>query len=130
MILYQVVQPFQYAISADTVNEAIKNFVKIHRNLNLNQIIITDQTNHWEAKMKYFIEDGRNRVGINAYPYMGPMTIGPSYVNWADNTLPGVTGIPLTPPLPAGSDLIFSPSIPYSPYGITNFVPTIIALDR
>ena len=67
MILYQVVHPFQYSISADTVNEAIKNFVKIHRNLNIANIIITDQKNNYEAKFNYFMEDGRNKVGINHY---------------------------------------------------------------
>ena len=61
MITYQVVQPFYYTISADTVNSAIKNFVKIHHDLNLNSIIIKDQSKHIQANIKYFTEDGRNR---------------------------------------------------------------------
>ena len=65
MITYQVVQPFFYTLSANTVNEAIKNFVKIHHDLNLNNIIITDQTKNYKANFKYFHQDGRNKVGIN-----------------------------------------------------------------
>ena len=127
MILYQVIQPFQYSISANTVNEAIKNFAKIHRDLSLSQIIITDQTNHYEAKFKYFIEDGRNKVGINAYPYIGPLTIGPSYLTWLDDPLPGVTGIPISPSFPASS--IWSPTVPYTPaISPATFVPTIVTL--
>ena len=127
MILYQVIQPFQYSISADTVNDAIKSFAKIHRNLNLSQIIITDQTNHYEAKFKYFMEDGRNKVGIDAYPYVGPITLGPSYITWLDNPIPGVTGIPISPSMPASS--IWSPTVPYVPVvSPVEYIPTIITL--
>lgn len=127
MMLYQVIQPFQYSISANTVNDAIKNFAKIHRDLSLSQIIITDQTNHYEAKFKYFIKDGRNKVGINAYPYIGPLNTGPAYINWLDAPLPGVSGIPLYPSIPASS--IWSPSVPYNPIlNSGSFIPTIITL--
>tara|TARA_B000000557_G_C20712971_1_gene416731 strand:+ start:467 stop:868 length:402 start_codon:yes stop_codon:yes gene_type:complete len=132
MILYQVVHPFQYSISADTVNEAIKNFVKIHRNLNIANIIITDQKNNYEAKFNYFMEDGRNKVGINHYPYLGPIVLGPTYAAYLD-TLPGATGTPLSPIMPAGTTSIWSSTVPYSPYGVppsyfSSSFPTIVTL--
>ena len=132
MILYQVVHPFQYAISADNVNQAIKNFVKIHRDLNIANIIITDQNKHYEAKFKYFLEDGRNKVGINAFPYYGPIVVGPTYTTYLE-TLPGATGTPVTPILPTSSNYIWSPTVPTGPYGLppsvlsSNF-PTIVTL--
>ena len=129
MILYQVVQPFFYEVSANTVNEAIKNFVKIHHNLNLANIIITDQKNHYEANMKYFIEDGRNRVGINVNPFSGPVIMGPAYTTYIE-TLPGATGTPLTPILPATVPAtIWDSNYPISPYASPVFVPTIIDLN-
>ena len=46
MQLYQVVYPFSYSISADSFNNAIKNFAKLHYDMNLNHVIITDQNKH------------------------------------------------------------------------------------
>lgn len=129
MILYQVVQPFFYEVSANTVNEAIKNFVKIHHNLSLSNIIISDQQAHYQANMKYFMEDGRNRVGINVNPYSGPIIMGPNYTTYVE-TLPGTTGIPLTPILPNNVPAtIWDNHYPVSPYGTHVFVPRIIDLN-
>ena len=130
MILYQVVQPFVYSISANTVNEAIKNFVKIHHNLNLNNIIITDQKNNYEANLRYFVEDGRNRVGINTFPYSGPIVLGPTYAAYIDEPLPGVTGTPISPRVPTVPSNIWSNNYPLSPYPLSplGFVPTIVNL--
>ena len=130
MILYQVIQPFTYSISADTLNEAIKNFVKIHHGLNLQNIIISDQTNHYQANFRYFTEDGRNRVGINTYPYSGPITIGPAYSVFIDQPLPGVTGIPISPRVPNDPLNTWNNTLlPLSPYSVgTPFIPTIINL--
>mgnify|MGYP001501309150 CR=1 FL=1 len=139
MITYQVVQPFYYSISADTVNSAIKNFVKIHHDLNLNSIIIKDQSRHIQANLKYFTEDGRNRVGINTFPYTGNIVIGPSYANYIQQlqVLPGATGTPLTPIVPSN---IWSNDYPLAPYttavvspvapiSSVGFVPTIIDVN-
>ena len=41
--MFNVVYPFHYTVTADTYNEAIKNFVKIHRDMNINHIVIKDQ---------------------------------------------------------------------------------------
>ena len=126
MILYQVVQPFFYELSANTVNEAIKNFVKIHHDINLANIIITDQKNHYQANMNYFLQDGRNKVGINVNPFSGPIVIGPTYSAYLD-TLPGATGTPLTPIVPANT---WNTAYPLSPYPVVApFVPHIIDIN-
>lgn len=132
MISYQVVQPFFYPISADTVNEAIKNFVKIHNDINVANLIITDQKNHYQAKFKYFLEDGRNKVGINVNPFHGPIVMGPTYSSYLE-TLPGATGTPISPIVSAEYPYqIWNPphSIVTTPYVTTPFIPTIINLDR
>jgi len=67
-MLYTFMQPVPYVLNADTVNEAIKNYVKFHRFHNINQIMLKDQTKHYKASLKYFKYDGRNKVGINVYP--------------------------------------------------------------
>ena len=67
-MLYTFLQPVHYVLNADTVNEAIKNYVKFHRFHKINQIMLTDQIKHYKASLKYFKHDGRNKVGINVYP--------------------------------------------------------------
>ena len=105
MNTFQVIQPFFYTISADTMNSAIKNFVKLHHDLNINSIIIKDQSQHYQANLKYFTEDGRNRVGINTFPYNGTITIGPAYDVYLQqyHVLPGATGTPISPVMPANT---------------------------
>jgi hypothetical protein len=55
-------------VNGTSFKTAVKNFVKLHHSLKLNKIIITDQNKHMEATLKYYKNDGRNRVGINMYP--------------------------------------------------------------
>tara|TARA_B100001093_G_C26841535_1_gene1020782 strand:+ start:491 stop:907 length:417 start_codon:yes stop_codon:yes gene_type:complete len=129
MLVYQVVQPFSYQISGDNLNNAIKNFVKYHRDLNLTSIIIADQNRHIEAKFNYMFSEGKNKVQIKRYPYYGPVNMGPPFFQWYE-TLPGATGIPITPAMPITTtpSFLFSPTIPYTPVPILTdpYIPTII----
>jgi len=68
MPIFQVVHPIVSTINGDSLKEAIKNFVKLNHRLNLNQIILTDQSNYYTATWKKFKHDTRNRVGIDYYP--------------------------------------------------------------
>ena len=54
MLTFQVVQPFSYAITGNSLNNAIKNFVKINRGLNITNLIIQDQSRYIDARFKYF----------------------------------------------------------------------------
>ena len=67
-MLYQVLSPFVYSIDADGFYDAIKNIVKINHYRNINELIITDRVRNMKAIMKYYKNDGRNKVGINVYP--------------------------------------------------------------
>lgn len=69
---YQVISPVVMAIDGNTFKDAVKRFVKLNYNLNLSNIIITDQSRHMRANFNYFRQDGRNRVGINMYPIAYP----------------------------------------------------------
>lgn len=124
-MLYQIVQPFFYEISADSVNNAIKNFVKIHHNLNITNLIISNEYHKYQAKMKYFNENDKFRVGINVYPYNDEITIGPSYTNYIETMPP--TSIPLTPIYQPTTPLnVWNNNHPPSPYISPMFVPRII----
>jgi len=72
MFTYQVISPIVVNIDGNSFKNAIKNFAKLYHNMNLAQIIITDQHRHMEAKLNYYIHDGRNKVGIDMYPINYP----------------------------------------------------------
>jgi len=68
-MIYQVLSPFATVIEGDTYKEAIKNFVKLNYNMAIQSMIIQDQMNHYQAKMKYYKENNKNKIGITVYPY-------------------------------------------------------------
>jgi hypothetical protein len=68
-MLYQVLSPFVGTIEGDSFKEAIKNFVKINYNVAINSMILQDQMNHYEARLRYFKENQKDKVGITVYPY-------------------------------------------------------------
>jgi hypothetical protein len=68
MFTYTFYQPMYYVMDANTVKDAIKNYIKFHRNYEIGQLMMGDQEKHYKAKMKYFKHDGRNKVGINVFP--------------------------------------------------------------
>ena len=77
-MMYNVVYPFHYTVTADTYNEAIKNFVKVHRDMNINHIVIKDQNKYMEARVRRYYQDGRNFMGLNVYPIENPFINDPS----------------------------------------------------
>ena len=68
-MLFQIVQPIVADIYGDSFKEAIKNYVKFNHNLNITNMIIKDQANHYEARLRYYQENNKNKVGIDVYPY-------------------------------------------------------------
>jgi len=80
-MIYQIVSPVVATIEGDSFKEAIKNYVKFNHNLNIRNLIVKDQANHaYEAKLRYYMENQRNKVGIDVYPYTNvnyPIVPGP-----------------------------------------------------
>ena len=69
-MFYQIVSPVVATIEGDSFKEAIKNYVKFNHNLNIRNLIIKDQANHaYEAKLRYYMQNKVNKVGIDVYPY-------------------------------------------------------------
>jgi len=69
-MIYQIVSPVVASIQGDSFKEAIKNYVKFNHNLNITNLIIKDQSDHaYEARLRYYTQNERNKVGIDVYPY-------------------------------------------------------------
>jgi hypothetical protein len=69
-MIYQIVSPIVATIEGDSFKEAIKNYVKFNHNLNIRNLIVKDQADHaYEARLRYYMENQKNKVGIDVYPY-------------------------------------------------------------
>jgi len=69
MYSYQIISPFVTTINGDDYKEAIKNYVKLNYNNNINTLIFKDHQQHYEARLKYYNQDNKKKVGIDFYPY-------------------------------------------------------------
>jgi len=120
MIQFKIVYPFESLIYGDSFKEAVKNYIKLKRNFNLTQMIISDQQRNMQANIRYYKEDGRNKVGINMFP------IGLNYpipIVQNDTYIPQRVIDPLVNSLLPMTPLV----APYSPIP---FVPTVINIPN
>ena len=116
-MIYQVVSPFVTTIDGNSFQEAIKRLVKLKRDVSLTDIIIKDQQNHWKAQVKYYMQDGRNKVGINMFP-----------INYSQ-PMPLVINDTYIPPLSQISPFPLSPVSPF-PLSPVPFIPTVVHIPH
>ena len=77
-MIYQIVSPVVATIEGDSFKEAIKNYVKFNHNLNIRNLIVKDQADHaYEAKLRYYMQNHKNKVGIDVYPYTNIAAFNP-----------------------------------------------------
>ena len=67
-MIYNIVSPFQYEIQGDDYNTAIKNFIKINHDLQIQQMIFKDRQKYMMANMRYYKQNQKNKIGIDTYP--------------------------------------------------------------
>ena len=92
-MIFNIVHPFMLPIHAVSLNEGIKDFVKIHRFLEINDMIVQDRDKMFKANMKYLKNDTRNKVGIDIVPYSGPVIQSPTYQTFVQTYFPMYTYI-------------------------------------
>ena len=63
------------AIPADSFKDAIKYYVRLNDRLSLENLIITDQTTHMNAHLKYYNEGNKKKVSMSLSPTTWPLTI-------------------------------------------------------
>jgi hypothetical protein len=119
-MIFQVVFPYNETIYGDTFKEAIKNFVKLKHDLNIREIIIKDQTKQMRANLRYYNQNGVDKVGINMFPvgldYPIPVVINDGY------TTPRMLDI--------GNTLLPLSPIPGSPLISIPFIPTVVKIPN
>ena len=138
-MLFQVVSPVVATIDGDTLKDAVKNFIKLNYQLNLAELIIKDQKMHMNARINYYNEDGRNKVGINVFP-RDPLLPIPIVSNTYNPLTPGLSPV-ITNVEPISTlNSLFGPStvnaLPLSPVStefspiMSPFFPTVISLRK
>ena len=65
---YKIVSPMQVDIMGDSVTDAIKNFIKINHELAINKLILQDEGKRMYARIRYFEDQNKHKVGIDVYP--------------------------------------------------------------
>ena len=69
-MLFNIVYPLPLVntITGNTLADAIKAHVKLNYELNIRNMIIMDRQRYYEAQMRYYKKNGRNKIAINAHP--------------------------------------------------------------
>ena len=71
MTVYYVHYPFVMTIDASTFNEAAKRFVKMNRNYNIGQLIMSDQMNKYKTAMiRNYVVNGIPKAEIRMRSYL------------------------------------------------------------
>lgn len=65
---FQVISPMLMNVDGSDFNEAVKNFIKLNRHMNINELILTDQINNMRANIRYYNKGGRHKAGIRLQP--------------------------------------------------------------
>jgi hypothetical protein len=67
-IQYKIVSPMNVNIMGDSVIDAIKRFVKMNYELEINNLILQDEGKRMYARIRYFEDQNKHKVGIDVYP--------------------------------------------------------------
>ena len=77
---YKIISPMNVSIMGDSAIDAIKNFVKMNHELEINNLILQDEGKRMYARIRYFQDQNKHKVGIDVYPtlpvnYTTPSTV-------------------------------------------------------
>lgn len=103
---FQVISPMLMNVDGSDFNEAVKNFIKLNRHMNINELILTDQINNMRANIRYYNKGGRHKAGIRLQPTTARVI----------NTLPGTSIGVMGGPIVTG----ISSNDPNAPFPLTH----------
>lgn len=70
MNIFQFHYPIAQSISADDYHDAVIKYIKLYRQHNIDRFVFSDYLkNYRNAMVKYYKENGRNKVKVNFGPY-------------------------------------------------------------
>ena len=109
--MYKIIYPVQTYINGPNLNDAVKNYVKMHNNMNLRKLIIQNENLYNQSIINYIHKNGKKIAHINTIP-LNPQFPLSYYIDKLQGKLPDklphrLTYIPVLP-----TPAIFPPLIP------------------
>ena len=137
-MIYKIISPFNYSIDGTTHIDAIKKFIKLNHDLNINKMIIEDRQKYYQANINYYNNNmGRRKVGIDTFPSNYIPIINPkspfetfikisndkSENNKDDNeTIEKKIIVPMSMPYIEGQNNY--------PFRMPNYIPTVVTVSK
>ena len=94
-MLYTVLHPMYMQLDSPNFNQAIKNYVKMNRDINITNLILQDRMNTMkQANLRYYKKNGKKKANIsimpynNVYPYNNPYPPLAGYPGYVPRFLP------------------------------------------
>jgi len=112
---FSIVYPYPSVVTADSFKEAIKQYIKINHNININQMILTDKVSHVNADLNYYRKNNVDKVGINMYPISPNYIINPNFY--------GPIHVQSLIPDTNNSSILYAPQL------VPSFIPRVINVE-
>ena len=75
-MLYQIVEPFNMSINANSFANAVKHLVKMNQELKVRELIIGDEYDQYKkANLTFYNNNDKQKVAISLYPTVWPLGI-------------------------------------------------------
>ena len=87
MNIYYIVDPIKTTTNGDSFKDAVKNFIKINHQLNINSLILTDRARYMKANFNFYKEYNKNKVSISLHPTIWEEENGIPIENWPQSPM-------------------------------------------
>ena len=98
MNIYYIVDPIKTTTNGVSFKDAVKNFIKINHQLNINSLILTDRARYMKANFNFYKQYNKNKVSISLQPTV-----------WEENGIP-IENWPRSPMIYFDSNKQYPPS--------------------
>jgi len=79
-MLYQIVDPINMSINANSFKNAIKHFVQTNQEFNISQFIIHDQFKEYrKANVNFYNDNNKRKIAMSLYPITWPYSPSITY---------------------------------------------------
>jgi len=82
MNIYYIVDPIKTTTNGVSFKDAVKNFIKINHQLNINSLILTDRARYMKANFNFYKQYNKNKVSISLQPTIWEEENGIPIENW------------------------------------------------
>jgi hypothetical protein len=82
MNIYYIVDPVKTTTNGVSFKDAVKNFIKINHQLNINSLILTDRARYMKANFNFYKQYNKNKVSISLQPTIWDEENGIPIENW------------------------------------------------